>query len=788
MQRSKRRASTLRCQRQLLGLVLLLLLILGGATAKLHAQTFALDRALGVPDSGVVAAVIFDGNKSFSDAILQTIINTRVSSFVEHVLHTITFNAVGAGKIYTDQASRDQDTASIEEFYRENGFLFAHCVVEVHTDLQQLQQVELLDRQNRLLPRNSRKPLPPLPDTVFFHINEGPASNITGVSYSGLENLPSELQPELTEHSLIKMNQRYSSALVLKEVSRVQTILGENGYPFFKYDSTVTEKANDHTVDVHVLFYFETGHRYRFGNVRIVYDTNSAEPGRVDETTVRSALDMVPGEWYKASVVQASQTNLFRLESFEVERINFDTNQINAIPDSLRDGSTINQIVELKMKVSAELLPGFFIGEGQFAHPGVFTFSTGLSLNYTNHNIFGGAQNLAFESAYQLLPSDEKNRSANVDLTFPYRRIPIFARLLPSISNSPLTVGVGWSQAAQVGRTNEELYHIHSGINATIGDPNNHTNFVPDVSIEYANRTYSDPNLLSLYGSTQRQQLNTIISLNGQWDRTNNVFNPTKGFYIGGTFEWGTPVLKRLAPAGFGSAAYLKEILQLKDFIPLQNNGRLVLGGRLRLGNITLTGPNGAAVPVDPQYDAPLERRFYAGGGSSVRGWSSNSLLVAPRQDPYRTTDQGGYRLLEFNSELRWAPYYTENPITSNEKLLAPFRVAVFFDAGQVWDQGVTINPNQIALAIGTGVRYLTIFGAFRFDIGFKLYDPNPLWGTTASRPDNTDPMTGLDRPYTSSTYLYTFPAYPDSKGQWLFGRKFDLTALQFQFNLGEAF
>jgi outer membrane protein assembly factor BamA len=757
-----------------------------GVHAPARAQTSPIDRALGVPDSGVVVAVIFNGNNTFSDAVLQTVINTRVSSFLEHLEHTITLGAIGSGKIYTDQASRDRDTANIEEFYRENGFLFAHCVVEVHTDIEQLRQVELLDQQNRLLPRNARKHLPPLPDTVFFHINEGPVSNITGVSYSGLENLPTELQPELTEHSLIKLNVRYSSAIVLKEVSRVQAILGENGYPFFKYDSTATEHANDHNVDVHVLFYFETGNRYRFGESTILYDTNSSENRHVNESTVRSELDMVPGDWYKASVVQASQANLYRLENFEVARINFDTNKINAIPDSLRDGQRIDQIVQLRMRISQEIIPGFFIGEGQFAHPGIFTFSTGLNLNYTNHNTFGGAQNLLFQAVYQLLPSDETNRSANIDLTFPYRRIPIFSRLIPNITNSPLTVGAGYSEAAQKNRSDEVLYHVHQGINATIGDPNNHTSVVPDLLVEYVYRQYTAPRLSALYGASSRKQINTIFSLNGQWDRTNDFFNPTRGFYTGGTLEFASPILKSIAPADFGSADYLKEIVHLKDFIELQDHGRLVLGGRLRIGNITLLHPR---IPVDPIYDAPLERRFYAGGGSSVRGWPNRALLAAPREDPNRTTDEGGYRLLEFNTELLWAPSYVEVPVTSKEKFLAPLRLALFFDAGQVWDEGASVNPKQIAMAIGTGVRYLTIFGAFRFDIGLRLYDPNPLWGTQqpAVTVAGSDPH-GLPQFSSDKTYTYLSPAYPDTKGVWLFNRKFNFDAVQFQFNLGEAF
>jgi len=732
-----------------------------------------LDRSLGVPDSGIVEQVLFDGNKSFPDEVIQSVATTRVPSLFERIGHTITFGAIGAGTQYTDQATRDRDTTSIEEFYKENGFLFAHASVEVRTNQEMLRQVEVLDRQNRLLPGKNRKPLPALPDTVIFHISEGPPSNVTGVSYSGLENLPTEIQPELTEHSLMKLNQRYASSAVLKETSRLQSILAENGYPFFKYDSVVVEKANDRSVNVHVLFFFETGHRYRFGNPHIVYDSTSDEKRQVHEVDILSQLDMQRGEWYKASIVQQSQYNLYRLDNFEIARIDLDSNQINAIPDSARDGQIIDETVFLRMKVSREILPGFFIGGGRFGQTGPFTFSAGVSLAYTDHNAFGGAENLVFQSSYLLLPKNEGNRSVNLDLTFPYRRIPILSSLIPIITNSPLTVGAGYSQAWQTGRSKEDLAHVHTGINATIGDPASRTSIVPDLSVEYDDRHFDDAVLIKLYNSVDRRQLNTFFAVNGQWDRTNDYFNPTKGFYTGGTFELGSPIIKYLflkTDTSFGSAAYLKGVIHLKDFIELQENGRLVLGGRLRVGDIYLFH---ADVPVPPLTDVPFERRFYTGGGSSVRGWPSSSLLVAPRGDPNRLTSEGGYRLLEFNVELRWAPYLMETPITSRQKLLDPLRVGLFFDAGQVWDYGVTPQANQIALSIGTGIRYLTIFGAFRFDVGLKLFDPNPLWGT----PDAS-----------SATGFYDKPAYPDTQGEWLFSRKFGWDVLQFQFNLGEAF
>ena len=63
---------------------------------------------------------------------------------------------------------------------------------------------------------------------------------------------------------------------------------------------------------------------------------------QVHEVDILSQLDMQRGEWYKASIVQQSQYNLYRLDNFEIARIDLDTNQINAISDSARDGQIID--------------------------------------------------------------------------------------------------------------------------------------------------------------------------------------------------------------------------------------------------------------------------------------------------------------------------------------------------------------------------------------------------------------------------------------------------------------
>ena len=148
----------------------------------------------------------------------------------------------------------------------------------------------------------------------------------------------------------------------------------------------------------------------------------------------------------------------------------------------------------------------------------------------------------------------------------------------------------------------------------------------------------------------------------------------------------------------------------------------------------------------------PLEDRFFAGGSSSVRGYRQNSLgprLAADDEalqevrDPRFLADRlsaGGNALLLLNAELRFGL-----PLLSR----FGFDGAVFFDAGNVWENWDTFRIHEVALAgevtgaraervlrtsFGFGLHYRTVVGPLRLDYGIPL---------RRGRFESTDPETG---------------------------------------------
>ena len=79
--------------------------------------------------------------------------------------------------------------------------------------------------------------------------------------------------------------------------------------------------------------------------------------------------------------------------------------------------------------------------------------------------------------------------------------------------------------------------------------------------------------------------------------------------------------------------------------------------------------------------------------------------------------EYGGNFLFEGNLEHRTKPF------RNAKSIFRDLGFVTFFDYGNLWEDASKFQLNQIALAIGGGIRYYTIVGPVRFDIGFKLYD-----------------------------------------------------------------
>ncbi|NLR99093.1 outer membrane protein assembly factor [Rhizobium sp. P38BS-XIX] len=136
-------------------------------------------------------------------------------------------------------------------------------------------------------------------------------------------------------------------------------------------------------------------------------------------------------------------------------------------------------------------------------------------------------------------------------------------------------------------------------------------------------------------------------------------------------------------------------------------NNNVVFAGKLAAGS--LLGANSIE-------DIPATRRFYAGGGGSVRGYGYQEI------SPYNSNgDETGGRS------------YVTASFEARVKITDTIGIVPFVDMGSVTD---TAFPDLSDLRIGAGVglRYATPFGPIRLDVAvpLKKYDDGTAYGIYA--------------------------------------------------------
>ncbi|MDF2604379.1 autotransporter assembly complex family protein [Sphingomonas sp.] len=172
------------------------------------------------------------------------------------------------------------------------------------------------------------------------------------------------------------------------------------------------------------------------------------------------------------------------------------------------------------------------------------------------------------------------------------------------------------------------------------------------------------------------------------YDGSDDLLNPTRGFRLGGRFS---PEVS-LQGSAFGYARTQVDASAYKSV-----SDGVVLAGRIRLGTI-VGAPRDAIAP---------SRRFYAGGGASVRGYGYQ--LIGPR-DP-NNDPIGGRSLAEFAIEGRI-------------KAFGDFGIVPFFDGGNIYTSALP-DFSGLRYGAGVGVRYYSNFGPIRVDVGTPL-NPQP--------------------------------------------------------------
>jgi outer membrane protein insertion porin family len=177
-----------------------------------------------------------------------------------------------------------------------------------------------------------------------------------------------------------------------------------------------------------------------------------------------------------------------------------------------------------------------------------------------------------------------------------------------------------------------------------------------------------------------------------------------------------------LAMRAIGSeVGFVKTFLQAFSYHRLPVRRRTVLALAARFGaaqgfprkvprvdasGAPLPGPDGQPI-VDVVEDLPASERFFAGGDTTVRGFSLDRLGTEETTSATGFVT-GGNGLVVLNTEMRVTVWGGVEGVG-------------FFDVGNVFARVRDIDLGRLRPAAGMGVRYRSPVGPIRVDLGFNL-------------------------------------------------------------------
>jgi translocation and assembly module TamA len=426
------------------------------------------------------------------------------------------------------------------------------------------------------------------------------------------------------------------SGAVLKAEARLVKALKDEGRPLAKVtDREVVADHDNGRLDVTLTV--------EAGPVAGIGQTTVEGTEAVDREFTEYMTGLKRGERYSPKQIEDARDRLLGLEVF------------NSV--SLKEGDKLDADGNIPIGVEvSERKPRYFGVGGTFSN----TEGLGLEGYWGHRNLFGRAEKLRIEGKISGIGANalgELNYNAGI------------------MFEKPGVVGPASKFFANLKTVYEhpdayDRFSTKGGMGLSYELDKRQT-VSAEVSLDYSKITDS-------FG--KHDYLIASVPLQYVFDNRDNKLNPKSGFRL---LAYAEPSYDLL-----NGATFVKLRGEGSAYQAVDTGGRFVLAGRVALGSIVGAGLQ----------DVPADRRFYSGGGGSVRGYAYQG--IGPKDINGKPT--GGLSYFETSAEMRIG-------ITDT------IGIVPFIDAGTVSTQQFPDFSN-VKVGAGVGLRYITPFGPLRID------------------------------------------------------------------------
>jgi outer membrane protein insertion porin family len=641
-----------------------------------------------------VFRLVFEGNHAFSDADLAKTIITAPSAWARRYLY-LPFTV----KHCLDRAELPNDRARLIIFYRRRGY----PRVSVDTAV---------------------KELAPGAVEVKFTINEGPPMILRSFVVRGLDSVPE--RAAIVRGLPVREGRRFDRFVIDAAADTVGRRLRNNGYP--RGDAVNRFAVNDSTLSAWDTLYVSPGPRTKIGAIKIAVTPVPGKKQQIPTKIVRQIMGLDSGELFREDEIIDAQRALYQTEAYQ---------HVSITPDSNAD-----TLITLNTSLAEAQMHAARVGAG-YGTLDCFR----VTGEFTDYNFLNGARRF-----------DVSTRVSKIGIGRPLDGTPgvcpmakkdVFSNRLNYYAGAtlrqPVFLGLRAFPTITVYTQRVSEYNAYlrtttvGGVASVIWRGLTRT----PVNLAYSmdlGRTEAQPALFCAVFNLceaaerdriQRTQQLAVLSLAVTRDNSNNLLSPTRGSIV------------RLEARNSSPVILSNRDLQFNKLVGdgsryISAGGGNVLAFRIRGGTVFGRNVASAAAFIPPQ------ERLYAGGPTTVRGFSQNELgsliyiaqtgdlvqflstdpktgltdtvVLAPRTDTTtfkRIVPVGGNTLLVGNVELR-----LRSPV-----LPELLQFTLFTDAGEVWNRG-TPQVSSVKLKVTPGIQ-VTAFspvGPVRVAIGYNSY------------------------------------------------------------------
>jgi outer membrane translocation and assembly module TamA len=518
---------------------------------------------------------------------------------------------------------------------------------------------------------------------IHITVEEGEPVLVESVTVVGIERLPVDVQEDVRGAVELVVGERFDEALYDRSKEDIADVLANASFALAEIDGRIEIDPERRIARVELSV--DSGPPCVFGDITV--EGHAGEDLPADTIAAAALID--PGDPFSKDTIGEAQRAIYSLGAFSTVEVE------PQLPEG--EPASVPVVIPLTVRVVPGRLFRFGVGAG--IQVGTFEFSQaeeGTSVPQWDvhligilewRNFLGGLRRFRIEERPRLIFTDDRGfprtgtpRPGN-DLRVEFRQPAFFE------PRTTLVTGARWD----LGPDPFKAYFRHD-ITALIGPERYFFDGRLFLGIHVNENIFipRDPEVQTP-SPYEVMFLDQIIRL----DLRDNPRDPRYGAYFGISVHEAGYFL----PASWD---YIRLTPEARGYVPLPFG--VVLAARFGIGAMFITGVNDPTLDTISQEAGPERYRLRGGGANSNRGYLPGNL---------GDSELGGLRRWEGNLELRV-------PITAN------FGAVAFADVGDV-HAGETFRFDFIHLSVGLGLRYRTIVGPLRFDVGYQVPEQQVL-------------------------------------------------------------